>query len=1175
MTKTQKDCKRETARLSISLLGSFHVTLDGKAVTSFTSDKARALLAYLAVEARRPHRRDALAGLLWPDYLQASARGSLRSALASLRRATGDRDEAPPFLHVSRQTIQFNCESDAWLDVAAFTGLLEPGIPGAQNMQRLEEAAALYRGEFLEGFSLADSSACEEWALLTREQLRRMAVEALDRLVGCYESTGEFELALPHAWRQVELDSWRGRARRQLMRLLAFTGQRGAALEQYETYRQLLAEELGAEPAPETTALHKRILTSQVGAAAEATALPPHNLPRQPTPFVEREPLLAEIGEQLQDPTCRLLTLVGPGGSGKTRLALEAAVAQLERYPDGVFFVSLAPLESDASIIPTVADAIGFTFFKGGEPRQQLLDYLYGKKMLLVMDNFEHLLEPSITDTGVSSPEAIVDTVRDGADGSTQRRDGALLVTAILGAAPNVKILATSRARLNVGGEHRYPIPGMRYPALETPAQGPEHASHMVRIVGEAAGYCAIKLFLQGAHRAKPGFELTEQNLGGVVRICHLVEGMPLAIRLAAPWVSMLSPDEIAAELAFSLDLLATDRRDVPARQRSARATLDYSWRMVGERRRELMQALSVFPGGFTWRAAQAVTGATLHELISLADRSLFQPTSAGRFGIHELLRQYAREKLNQTPDGGADVRNRHCAYYAAALKGWAEDLKGARQQTALAEIEVDVENARSAWDWALKKEQVEQLGQALDGLCRFYDWRGRAREGEAACRAAANVVEPASHENRLRLLVRILAWQSVFCESLGRVDAAGELLERCQSLLEAPDTDARAERALILARIGMLAYNAGDNTKAKRMFGESLDLYQALGDRWGEAAALANQGWVPFRLGYYDEGKGWVEKSLALRQSLGDTRGIASALDLMGLIAAYSGDMEGSVQVRREIMAIRNQIGDRSGSARGLHNLATGLIWTGEFAEAEALLQEYREIFDDLGSRVYAAAGDVCLGWIDVQRGRYEQARVRFDESLLVFRGSGWRDVGVALLFRGMLALADRDKGAARDWLEEAADLFKSVGQRDEWAIAIASLAYVARAQGDRAQAREYLWPALQTGAELHASTGLTIMPLPAAALLLADMGEKELAVEIYALAKRYPYIARSRFYEDIVGRHIAVVAASLPPDVVTAARERGRARNIWATAEELAEKFRSPHHVAPSSPSNNDNCP
>ena len=327
--------------------------------------------------------------------------------------------------------------------------------------------------------------------------------------------------------------------------------------------------------------------------------------------------------------------------------------------------------------------------------------------MLLLLDSYEHLLE------------------------------GAGLVSEVLKTAPEVKVLVTSRARLNVGGEHRFPVAGMDYPDPETLAPGSDAAIR----------YDAVQLFLQGAHRAKPGFDLTGSNLRGVLRICRLVEGMPLAIRLAAPWVAMLSPEEIATELTHSLDLLATDRRDVPLRQRSVRATLDYTWRLLTEHQRGLMQGLSIFRGGFTQEAARAVAGATLRDLMALVEKSLLHRAPAplgalrtrGRYEIHELLRQYAEEKLDQAPSALTGARDRHCAHYCRALAGWCADLKGPRHKTAIAEMRADQENARAAWEWAVATRRVDRVDQALEGLCRFYDSRGSFQEGEAALRVAAD----------------------------------------------------------------------------------------------------------------------------------------------------------------------------------------------------------------------------------------------------------------------------------------------------------------------------------------------------------------------------------------------------------------------------------------------------
>ncbi|MGD9100534.1 MAG: BTAD domain-containing putative transcriptional regulator [Anaerolineae bacterium] len=506
-------------RLAISLLGPLRVTLDGKPATPFEADTARALLAYLATHTEAPQRRETLAGLLWPEQPEPEALANLRQALKRLRGAIGDRDADPPFLHVSRKSIQFNPASDYWLDVAAFGDAIAASQEHRHRcleacrscMRRLAEAIEVYRGDFLAGFSLP-SVPFEEWLLVQRERLHRQTLDALSHLAAYHERRGEWELAGRHARRQVELEPWRESAQRGLMRALALSGERGAALAQYEVCCRTLAEELGVEPEEETTALYERI--RQGDELESLSPVPPCNLPTYLTPFVGREAVLAEIEERLGDPDCRLLSLVGPGGSGKTRLAVEAGAAQVAAFENGAFFVRLAPLGSVEAIVPTVARALGFSFYasEGGarqvEPRQQLLDYVRQKSLLLIMDNFEHLL------------------------------DGVDLVTDILKTAPDVSILATSRARLNVQGEQLFPVAGMDVPDEEML----EEATQSTRSARDATQYSAVKLFLSSARRVQPDFELTSDNLADVARICRLVQGMPLGILLAAGWVEMLTP---------------------------------------------------------------------------------------------------------------------------------------------------------------------------------------------------------------------------------------------------------------------------------------------------------------------------------------------------------------------------------------------------------------------------------------------------------------------------------------------------------------------------------------------------------------------------------------------------------------------------------------------------------
>jgi predicted ATPase len=309
------------------------------------------------------------------------------------------------------------------------------------------------------------------------------------------------------------------------------------------------------------------------------------------------------------------------------------------------------------------------------------------------------------------------------------------------------------------------------------------------------AKYSAIQLFLQNARRIRPDFRLTDDNAPAISQICRLMEGMPLGILLAAAWIELLTPQEIVEEINRSLDFLATDLRDLPERQRSLRAVFDHSWRLLAEKEQAVFQQLSVFRGGFSREAAETVTGASLQTLLALVHKSLLHRAAEGRYEIHELLRQYAAEKLDEQTFQVSETwkvseaRDRHSAYYCAFLHQHEADLKGPRQQAALSEIEADSENARVAWQWAVERGQVEYLGQAIDSLGLFHLWRGRLYEGEAMCRMAAEKLAesmPLTPE-RTRILVKILTWQCNFSRRLGQADPAQQLLQQALSLLDSP----------------------------------------------------------------------------------------------------------------------------------------------------------------------------------------------------------------------------------------------------------------------------------------------------------------------------------------------------------------------------------------------------
>ena len=517
------------AHLELSVLGSFQAKLGGEPVTGFEADKVRALLVYLAVESDHPHRREQLAVLFWPGWPDASARTSLRNALSNLRQAIGDESAEPHFLTITRETIQFNSQSDYWLDLAEFERLAAEGHADAE---RLQSSLGLYRGSFLEGFTLKDCPAFDDWSYVVREQLQTHASTLLSRLGELYEKDKQYEKASGCARKRLALEPWQEDAHRQLMRLLALSGQRLAALAQFEACKRSLKTELGVEPSAETVRQYESIRDSQSSEPASAKAYL-HNLPAQFTSFIGREKEIAQVQSLLK--THRLVTLTGPGGTGKTRLALRVAEEVLENYPDGAWLVELAPV-SDPNLVPMVtARTLGLHEQTEAQTLVLLQDYLGSKCLLLIFDNCEHLIEAC-----------------------------ALLADALLHACPRLSILVSSREALGIEGEAPFRVPPLTIPKLEQ-LPAPE----------ELMRYEAIRLFGDRAETILPGFSLTSANLPAVALICKRLDGIPLAIELAAARVRLLQVEEIAKRLEDRFRLLTGGSRAALPRYQTLRASID------------------------------------------------------------------------------------------------------------------------------------------------------------------------------------------------------------------------------------------------------------------------------------------------------------------------------------------------------------------------------------------------------------------------------------------------------------------------------------------------------------------------------------------------------------------------------------------------------------------------
>lgn len=934
--------------LSLSLLGPPRITLGGEPLAAPLTAKAQALLAYLAIEADVPHHRDFLAGLLWPDHPQGAARNSLRQALHQLRRALGK--AAPPFLLVTRQTVQLNPASDHSLDVAEFSALIRECDGHAHRrretcrvcVERLQRATTMYRGDLLTGFFLKDSTAFEEWALVKREQLVRQALLALHSLTEYHALRGDYQLMERVARRQIEIDPFREEAHRQVMRALAWSGQRSTALAHYESLHQMLAQELDTPPDEETTTLRAQIESDSL---QPPTPPPLRNWPTYLTPFVGREEELAQIGENLQASDVHLLTIIGPGGIGKTRLVLQAAAREAFAFRDGACFVPLVDVSAPEVGVSAIASALHMSFSDLADPKQQLLNYLRNRDLLLVLDGVEHLVEESE------------------------------LVSDLLRACPTVKILAASREGLKLKQEWRLPIQGLSSPDPETLADL------------EACG--AVQLFLQRARQVRPEFTLSEADRPAVACICELVGGMPLALELAAGWVKVLPCAQIAHEIERSMDFLVTSMRDVPDRHRSVRAVFEHSWSLLSEEERSVLRQLAVFRGGFRLDAAEAVVslqGAAgpdqpsaesevssprtllpLHALLSfLVDRSLLQVTPSGRYMQHSLVRQYAEERLVESPGEGEQAYERHGRYYTLRILQWGEQLKSAEQAQALAEMDEEVGNARTTWRWAVAGCLWVEIEQCLTGLIMFYRAHGWWLEGEAAMGQAAAALSEAGPDAtaedpvKAAVLGRVLMDQGACHVELGRYERAEGLLRESLPLL-----DPAARRSILAMALGLLGTAEtlqGKHEPGGEHLQQGLAAARENGDRWTIAMLHLLSGHHA-RASDLAEAAEQYRASLSIFRDLGDRRLMASAHFLLGEVVRISGDLARAGPHLEESLAFAHEVDAPQLACWSLAALGSVASSLGDYSKAQRCFQESFRLASEIGDIRTLIANHLGLG--------------------------------------------------------------------------------------------------------------------------------------------------------------------------------------------------------------------
>lgn len=871
------------SRLQLLLLGPPRLLLDGQPLAELVSAKAHGLLFYLAATGET-YSRAALTGLFWGDQPEDLARANLRQALTKLRRAIGDH------LLITADTVAFNPALPYEVDVRSFLQLLEGARTHPHRnratchscAERSRRAVELYRHDFLHGFGLDDCPEFELWMIAERERLRQLALEALEGLATFCLRRGDYSAAQRYARRQLDLDPVHEPAHRQLMLALAATGQRTAALAQYQACARRLQEEFGVEPDQPTRSLFEAIRRGEPPLPQVVTR---HNLPAPITPFVGREHELAVVRERLENPACRLLTLVGPGGVGKTRLAREVAAGLLPTFSDGVFLVELASLRDPGLVPVAIAQAVGMQE-SGGRPLiEQLKAWIGQSDLLLLLDNCEHLLT------------------------------AAPLVAELLAACPGLAVLATSREPLRLTGEHEYTVPPLPLPEL------PNGAAPSVERLVESS---AVQLFLQRARASVPSYATAPGETELVARICHRLDGLPLAIELAAGRSRQLSPAAILAQLQqaapASLRLLDEGARDLPARHQTMRAAVAWSYNLLDEAERRLFRRLAVFAGGCVAEAAVAVADDDLPDvatlLVTLVEQCLLQrggPADRPRFSMLEVIRDYGLEQLEE--HGELEQCQRRLANYLVELvEPASQGLLGPEQASWIAQLQAEHANLRIALAWTIEAGEAAIALRLSGKLWRFWDTCGYLSEGRRWLEAALAlpVPEPAS----------------------GSQDEAKSL------------------RSGALNGLGMLTLNQGEYAAARAALEESLALRRAVGSQEGVADALNNLGIVAFRQGDYETAQQLYEECLAIDRASGNREWMGYSLGNLGLVYHHRGLAEQAEEAFSQGLALFREFGNRREEAFSLHNLGMSAYVRGELALARSRYEASLAIKEELGDK-------------------------------------------------------------------------------------------------------------------------------------------------------------------------------------------------------------------------------
>jgi predicted ATPase/DNA-binding SARP family transcriptional activator/Flp pilus assembly protein TadD len=938
------------AYLTISTLGSFQITRNGELIPfdAWTTRKNLELVQILLTLHHRSVSQDELMEWLWPSLPPERARRNLRVAMSQVRRTLepdltqGSRSR---YLLTLPTGYRWQPGDGCFVDAEVFEQEVvalrqgEDSFAPTAFAARAQAALDLYRGDYLSDLQYAD------WVITRRTRLQEYFLWLLTRLADQHASQGEYSAAIALCKRSLAVDNCQEQVWRRVISYHWRMGETTAALRAYADCQAVLARELDVPPEPETVALGAEIRRAATASARDIASLPAragYPLPTPLTPLISRDDEIAAILKRLRDPRCRLLTLIGAGGMGKTRLAVTCARRLLEdaHFRDGVVFVDLAPVSEEEHLIATVASAVNLPI-QGNRPWfPQLIDFLAQRELLLVLDNFEQLSAHSN------------------------------LLLDLLTSSSRLKLLVTSREPLYAHGEWLVELGPLVYPAEDED--------------GHPAIHSALDLFLSSAERICPGFGDDPAQIKSVATICRLVEGNPLAIELAASLVRQHRSVEIAAGIRRSHRFLQTTLLGMPERHRSIAALFDHSWHLLTRQEQRILAALSTFSGGWDLPAAQAVAATTPLLLNKLCDRLLVRRVEDNRYQMHELLRQFAADRLADDPEQEIAARTRHRAYFADFYHRYGLALQRADQRQALARCQADLDNARAAWRWALAQDAWADLSKLAQGLYGFYQVRSRFQEG-AHLLAEALQKQPQGEvplSERLYALAVVLVRLGNFQVHLGDFDQARALLDQGLSLAIQQGSDVDA--ALALIGLGTADQQQGDYTEAERRYREARTYYDPISDNAGLAQTLNALGVVAARTGRFPEAEACYRESMDRYAEVGDRWSMTQPANNLAILAYTHRNYAQAQALFQQNLPVFQEIGDAKGEALTLSNLGTLAREEKDLSLSRSYYLRSLDLFAAIGNRWAVANAHANLGMVYVALNDFVEAQMQFRQALI-----------------------------------------------------------------------------------------------------------------------------------------------------------------------------------------------